>query len=104
MPPLLNTVNAHDTTIGSGGIAFRGFGATYHFDTVQTLEPVAGASLTDFNVLSAAVLTTAESDQPSSDEAVAGDGRSNLVQLVLTQYLEELRPEQRVSTAGRGVR
>src|SRR5262249_7194104 len=32
---LLNTVTATDTNITSGGIAFRGFGPTYYFDTVQ---------------------------------------------------------------------
>jgi hypothetical protein len=32
---LLNTVTAHDDTILSGGIAFRGFGNTLYFDTVQ---------------------------------------------------------------------
>ena len=32
---LLNTVTATDTTITSGGLAFRGFGPTYFVDTVQ---------------------------------------------------------------------
>ena len=31
---LLNELSGTDTTISSGGIAFRGFGAVKHFDTV----------------------------------------------------------------------
>jgi hypothetical protein len=36
---LLNTVTASDTTITSGGLAFRGFGPTFFVDTVQKGKP-----------------------------------------------------------------
>jgi hypothetical protein len=36
---LLNSVSATDTNITSGGLAFRGFGATYYVDTVQKGVP-----------------------------------------------------------------
>ena len=34
---LLNTVTAHDDTITSGGLAFRAFGSTKHFDEIVSM-------------------------------------------------------------------
>jgi subtilisin family serine protease/methionine-rich copper-binding protein CopC len=67
---LLNTVNATDTTITSGGLAFRGFGATYHVDSVSTNTPTTTGTVDRYKLTVQAgetikLLTATPSDGPS---------------------------------------
>ena len=41
---LLNTVSAFDSTVASGGIAFRAFGGAKFFDSVKIIAATAGTS------------------------------------------------------------
>jgi hypothetical protein len=80
---LLNTVTGHDNTFTSGGIAFRAFGDTVHFDTVEAARDAAPlTSVMDLNVTTlaaaAATIGQAPSGIPLSGRGMSDNARLSL--------------------------